>query len=153
MTWPVCIYALAYLGCPVVNINTLAHTKCACGPPRHFGPLPSLLSLASRCLAGDVKCCAAGVVMETAGGERLPKISPASLSNALVALLPNWFRVISISPMHLNLPSSWHSGIMSYFCCSFLCVSCAHFHDVTHRIDQFRSAWERISKISDFFLL
>jgi len=72
---------------------------------------PALSSLAG-CLAGDVKCCAAGVVMETAGEERHPKISPASLSNALVALLPNWFRVISISPMHLNLPSSWNYELL-----------------------------------------
>lgn len=134
MTWRVCIYAFAYLGCSVVNINT--RQMCMRTAAAAFRP-PALSSLLS--LAGDVKC---GVVMETAAGERLPKISPASLSNALVALLPNWFRVISISPMHLNLPSSWHSGIMGHFCCSFLCMSCAHFPDVTHRIDQFtRQKW------------
>lgn len=73
------------------------HTYEMCMRTAAFRP-PALSSLAA-----DVKCCAAGVAMETiAAGERLPKISPALLSDA-AELVPRNFHFAN---MHLNLPSS-----------------------------------------------
>lgn len=92
MTWRVCMYAFAYLGCPLVNINTHTHIRNVHADRGISAPCP----LFSRCWCQMLRCrrrhgnyCS----------RRAPPQNIARFTFRCVALLLNWFRVISISPI------------------------------------------------------